>query len=319
VATIKVKVVSPSEAPSVGALSVFIGTPDGTTAKLKDGKDVPEYKTDSSGRGERELDLKAGNYIVSLGSLPVGFSTKTLPRQIAVADDSPPFDLPFELEYDAAAAEAEEKTEPWLNWGIAAGVLGAVTYWVTVLVLPASDRNGLGQGSRWVVGLLGVALVLAALAAFFVPDRVKIAVAGRIGLLVGGALVIVAAVGVMNRPLALADDLRFALGVGGVALASLLLGLARFDTIRAVASVPIVVLFIGLVTWPKVDDLITETVQSNLITWMGIILGVSAVGEAAKQVAQVGAEGKVAAAAATARDGGDLYTVALREPPGDLH
>lgn len=39
-------------------------------------------------------------------------------------------------------------------------------------------------------------------------------------------------------------------GPAGVALVVLFIGLTRFDTVKAVASLPVIVLFIGAVVWP---------------------------------------------------------------------
>ena len=53
---------------------------------------------------------------------------------------------------------------------------------------------------------------------------------------------------------------------------------------RAAASVPVVVLLVGVVVWPGAKDLVEPSVRQALITWMGVILAVNGSAEAAKQV-----------------------------------
>ena len=62
--------------------------------------------------------------------------------------------------------------------------------------------------------------------------------------------------------------------------------MTQFDTIRAAASVPIVLLLIGVATWPDAGDLMEPSVREALIKWMGILLGVNGVAEAGKQVGE---------------------------------
>ncbi|CUR56661.1 membrane hypothetical protein [metagenome] len=81
-------------------------------------------------------------------------------------------------------------------------------------------------------------------------------------------------------------ELKFAVGVGGVALGGFVFAATQFDTIRAAASVPVVLLLIGVATWPGAADLMEPSVREALIKWMGILLGVNGVAEAGKQVGE---------------------------------
>ena len=90
-----------------------------------------------------------------------------------------------------------------------------------------------------------------------------------------------------------------AVGLGGTAVAGSAFAVTQFDTLRAAASVPVVILLIGVVTWPSASELMDSDVRTELIKWMGVVLAASGVAEAAKQVGQAAASAKVAASGQT--------------------
>jgi hypothetical protein len=96
---------------------------------------------------------------------------------------------------------------------------------------------------------------------------------------------------------------RMALGVGGAAMVGFVFAATQLTTMRVAASVPVVLLLVGMTTWPDAKTLVDPGIQKALITWMGVILGVNGVAEAANQIG-------VTQARKTARD--------VRSAPGDL-
>jgi hypothetical protein len=179
---------------------------------------------------------------------------------------------------------------------LAVAVLGVVTYWVVVLSLP--DKGPSWHGAlRIAFGVVGGLLFVLGiiLAAREKPQFVGLS-------LVGVVLFIVTMV--TGHNLDLTEAKRFAIGVGGTALAGLVFGVVRFDTIRAAAAVPVVVLLIGVVTWPGAKDLVSDDVRTEIIKWMGILLAASGVAEAAKQVGESAAKARAPGADVSAK--GDL-------------
>jgi FtsH-binding integral membrane protein len=174
-----------------------------------------------------------------------------------------------------------------------------VTYWVSVLALPERG-NPWPIWLRWVTGLVGLALLILG------PTRIwkglqktgaeereergqHVALGGAI-LLVGVILVVLAFL--TSVPLVLKVDNRFAIGVGGAALAGFAFALSLFDSMRAAASIPIVILLIGVVVWPEASTLVEESVKQAVITWMGVILAANGIAEASKQIGESNAKAK---------------------------
>lgn len=89
--------------------------------------------------------------------------------------------------------------------------------------------------------------------------------------------------------------MTLAVGVGSAALAGFVFAVARFDTLRAAASVPVVILLVGVVVWPGAGELIADDVRQAIITWMGVILAANGVSEAAKQIGEATAKSRSSA------------------------
>jgi hypothetical protein len=80
----------------------------------------------------------------------------------------------------------------------------------------------------------------------------------------------------------LSDDQRVSLALGGTAIVVLAGAAGRYISVKAAASMVIVVLFIGLVAFPDLSDELDEDIVKSLVGWMAGILGVVAVAEAAE-------------------------------------
>jgi hypothetical protein len=94
-------------------------------------------------------------------------------------------------------------------------------------------------------------------------------------------------------------SLKFTMAIGGVALVSFVAGIIVFDTLRVAASLPIVILFIGIASDPA-GFAAGEDVRSQLIIWMGGVLGLSTAAEGLTQWIKIRGDANVKTAVATA-------------------
>lgn len=182
--------------------------------------------------------------------------------------------------------------------------------WTTVITLD-KDTNGLSDGLCWILGIPGAVFGVVGLLWFgvallshttWVPgikDK-KLAAPWAPVLTVAGFAVAFAAYGLSGK-IDLSVGERFAIATGGVALASFVVGLVRFDTVKAAASLPIVVLFIALAAWPEGSAQMDDDVQQTLLIAMGTILGITTLGESLQQAATSRANATVKAAEIAAR------------------
>lgn len=183
-------------------------------------------------------------------------------------------------------------------WQSASAALVGVLFWIAAVCLPRSvDPWPLWV--KWLEPLVALAFALAGVWVF--AREFKKSSSNRsqgvflgVFLVFAGVILVVAFLSGRNG-YTLDDGQRLAIGVGGGAVASFAFAATQFDTIRAGASVPVVVLLIGVVTWPGAKDLIDPSVQKALITWMGVILGVNGAAEAVQQVAATRAKPDVPA------------------------
>lgn len=233
-----------------------------------------------------------------------------------------------------------EPTEPTISadllWRHAGFAAICVVYWAAVLALPPS-ADALPGSARAVLGVVAAVLFLRGAIGLALGGpkpgdgeggQSAGSVVGRIftGRIETGAAVTLAVAGLVGgiatwttgRRLELDDSRRFALGVGGLAVVVLAVGLQQFKTVRGAGGAALLVLFIGAATWPDATGRLDADIRDNIITWTGIVLGVSVVAEAAKQATQAQATAKaVSALADAARQGGGSsagFSVASREP-----
>lgn len=189
----------------------------------------------------------------------------------------------------------------------AIAALLVLLFWGTALSIPVHSEP-LSGWARVLLGLVGAALVGAGgyttLSAFKLrgDERGERVALSTVLTMVG--LVLITAAILLGRPVDVTPAGRFALGVGGAALAGFAYATTQFDSIRAAASVPVVVLLVGVVVWPGAGELVESQVREALITWMGVILAVTGTAEAAKQVGESVAKARTGAT--DVRSGGDL-------------
>jgi hypothetical protein len=179
-------------------------------------------------------------------------------------------------------------------WQSGSAALGALVFWVAVLLLPDTIEpwsHTAVTWCHWIAGILFVGGVVTFLVGLVVgamrnwgEHRGEVVFTGVFLALGGVALFVVTAA--CRDGLDLASGRGLALGVGGVALAGFVFAATQFDTIRASASVAVVLLLIGVTTWPDASDLISSDVRTALIQWMGVLLGINGAAEAAKQVGE---------------------------------
>ena len=210
-----------------------------------------------------------------------------------------------EEERDTLLASKEGSKRPWTPSEMLLLVFVGTAWWTITLSLPSSADKW-----HWVaritvafigIFVMGIGMVLnrklnggQQLAGRNLP-----ALSGTAStLLVAVGLVVLMAAVLGGFGIDLDSERRLGIGVGGLAVAVMMIGLTRYDTARAAASLPVVALVIGLAVFPGAGDTMGDELRGQIIKWMGILLGANGVAEAAKQVA-------VAA-------GG-------RESPGDTH
>jgi hypothetical protein len=183
-------------------------------------------------------------------------------------------------------------------WQSSAAALLTLMYWVAVVSLP--ERFGKWQHG-WVVGLTwcGVVMTAIGLVVFglgFLGREIKgfkihltptgehrgeWVFVGFFLFFAGGMLI--AGVHAAAGGFTLGAGQRMALGVGGAAMVGFVFAATQLTTMRVAASVPVVLLLIGITTWPDARTLVDPGIQKALITWMGVILGVNSVSEVVNQ------------------------------------
>jgi hypothetical protein len=171
----------------------------------------------------------------------------------------------------------------FLNGRTALAVFVAMTYWVTVYSLPQPPVAPTPPHFGWLFGgiaVFGLSLSLLAVGRRRIGRLTAVCVVAYVLLL--DWLLFSAFFAVVPYP----PELKFTLAIGGIALASFIVGVVVFDTLRVAASLPIVILIIGLATAPS-GFLGGSDLRGQLIMWMGIILGASAVAEGVNQGAKI--------------------------------
>ena len=176
-------------------------------------------------------------------------------------------------------------------WQSSVGILLFILYWALIAACGDSISAWSGSVRNTVVVIAVIAMVAGVIT--FVAGVAMGTGGSRRGEVVflGFALVLLGLVALIARSyfdqdVPVSAELKFAVGVGGVALGGFVFAATQFDTIRAAASVPVVLLLIGVATWPGAADLMEPSVREALIKWMGILLGVNGVAEAGKQVGE---------------------------------
>lgn len=184
--------------------------------------------------------------------------------------------------------EKAPRVSDWLTPQTAAGIIVLIAFWSAVIAWPrAWDVSG-STGWRWLAGIGAVLLLgVVFIGAFILKNQFQYVTPFAT---VGGFGLALIAAGSGN--LGLADDAsRFGIAVGGTALAGLLLGIIRYGTIRAAASVAVVILVIGVLTFPGAKEVVGESNVGTVVGWMALLIGANGAAEAALQIAGRKSEG----------------------------
>ena len=173
-------------------------------------------------------------------------------------------------------------------WQSGTVALLALVFWVTVLLMP----DQLPPWPTWVVwvAFISAPIIIVAGAVVFAramkgedsEHRGEFVFTG-VFVAILGLVVFIVTLGTRNG-LDLSGGRSLALGVGGVAIVGFAFATTQYDTIRAAASVAVVILLIGVTTWPGATEAIGADVRAAIIQWMGVLLGINGAAEAAKQV-----------------------------------
>jgi hypothetical protein len=173
-------------------------------------------------------------------------------------------------------------------WQTTTAIVLVLMVWLSILAFPTSSGE-YPRWARWATAAFAVALMLVGIG-IWVATRGE----GRRAPMhaLAATLTIVGVIDIMfalaaPQGMTIDTKTKFAMGVGGAALAGFAYGLTQFDTMRAAASIPVVVLLVGVVVWPDAKAFVEPDVRQALITWMGVLLGINGAAEAAKQVATI--------------------------------
>lgn len=212
-------------------------------------------------------------------------------------------------EIGGQGGQPERRSSPlFTRYQLAGVALLVMSSWIAIFLLPEHSLNAprpIQSLAYVIVGLVVAACVWFLIVAMVGRKARSAALFGYVALL--AILLLFGLLGVVS----FTAQLKFTLAVGGGAVVAFLLGIVVFDTLRVAAALPVVVLFIGVVTFP-VDIAAIGEIRTQLITWMGVILGVSAVAESATQAAKVISSGQVAKAIANSADGNTTKAESLR-------
>jgi hypothetical protein len=162
-------------------------------------------------------------------------------------------------------------------------VVFVLVYWAVVFALPThGSAVGLGVPLPMTVAMIVVGLGGAgALVAGVVRNNATLICGG--GFLVLVDLLFASA---FHQWVVYTMELKFAVGIGGAALASFAFGIVVYDTLRVAASLPIVVVVIGLATFPA-GYAGGDAIRGQIILWMGGILGIAATAEGVTQAFRI--------------------------------
>lgn len=181
---------------------------------------------------------------------------------------------------ETAVSNGPPGVSDWLTPVTAAGIAIVMAYWTAVITWPSQWDVGDVRAWRWVAGIAAV-IAFGVAAAGALKYKNQFEYLAPMALIVGLGLALIA---VGSGNLSLDDASRFPIAVGGTALGGLLLGIARYQTIRAAASVVAVILVIGVLTFPGGKEVVGESNVGTVVGWMAALIGVNGAAEAAVQL-----------------------------------
>jgi hypothetical protein len=178
----------------------------------------------------------------------------------------------------------------WLSPLTATGIVAVIAFWSAVVAWPLDWQLADSRFWRPIMWVFAVAAIGLAVYGNTGPDSRKqsMAYVAPISAVLAVVLVLVAS---GSGNLGLGFEQRFPIAVGGTALGALLLGVTRYSTIRAAASLAAVVLIIGVLTFPGGRDAVGEDNVATIVGWMAVLIGANGVAEAVVQATNPNAAG----------------------------
>jgi len=177
---------------------------------------------------------------------------------------------------------AKPNVRDWLTPMTATGIVAVIAFWSAVIAWPLDwvlSASRFWRPLTWLFALVAIGLVV--YGATGSDQRKKsMAYVAPISAVLAVLLILVAS---GSGNLGLGEAQRFPIAVGGTALGALLVGITRYDTIRAAASLAAVVLIIGVLTFPGGREAVGEDNVSQVVGWMAVLIGANGVAEAVVQ------------------------------------
>ena len=203
-------------------------------------------------------------------------------------------------------------------WQSSTAIFLALLFWISVVVFPTGPHEISDSARRFTLVMASI-LGLAAVVVAFMNQRDQTKKKHYLSAL-ASTLALVSVADFIFYYLApvgfvLKDGDKLAIGVGGTAIAAFAYGITQFDSMRAAASAPVVVLLVGVSVWPDAQNLMETSVRQALIQWMGILLGANGAAEAAKQIGVATANSRSGDDSKVGVAPGDLATVNSVLPP----
>lgn len=251
---VDVKVKGPDDAPDVNEWTVEAKGGAGEVLKVTGGA-----------AGQKLTIGTAGNYELAVTKIA---DTHLQPGKkqtvVVTADGNGSLKAePSSIQFIASAAP--KATGSLVTVSSAALIVAAMLWIPFVLLLPDPEKRYLWDWLAAVIAGVGVVLFGVGITAFKSSSKSANWLA-LFGVVVGPIVFLTAAV--LSEPVKFSAGSRFAVGVGGLALAAFVIGLTMFESIKGAAALPVVVLFIGSVVWPTFADTpLDADTRKTLFAW----------------------------------------------------
>lgn len=151
---------------------------------------------------------------------------------------------------------SQSSQSDWLETRSVLLIASAAAFWILTVVWPVELEFTTGWFAKWRLALYVPAGGLLALTLWSKARKTI----GRLGVglfVIAGVLLLILGT-VMTGKVGGTTEVKFASGVGGLSVVALFLGLRRFDTVRAAASLAVAILAIGVLTFPGAKEIVGE-------------------------------------------------------------
>jgi magnesium-transporting ATPase (P-type) len=180
-----------------------------------------------------------------------------------------------------------QRTEPlnvrsWLTPLTATGIVSVIAFWTAVVVWPFDWEVSNYRHWRIITGVLAACAIGLTVygSTGSARRRNTMAYITPISAVIAVVLILIMT---GSGNLSLEESKRFPIAVGGTALGGLLIGITRYNTIRAAASVTAVVLIIGVLTFPGGREAVGSENVPTIVAWMAVLIGANGASEAIVQ------------------------------------